>query len=409
LCTYKNAEKNREIDWIRMRGDPGDNTIGTIYGTYLAFDMTSSTLPSNRALLISTELDNTAQYCFQYAYRRFGDGQGTLTINRQTFANATARIVLVKHESDDFKNEWKVNQIVLTPLLNQTTNIYRLLFEAISVNGIGRLMLDDFHLFNGPCPALPNNCSIRCDTITGANQCISSSQICDFNRDCLNGTDESSCGYNCTFERDQCGYTDPSAGVYKWRRQRAGLSVPGTNSGPSFDQTTLSANGYYMILLTNNGTINEQARLVSPALQQSSSTCELTFYYHMSGLNVGRLQVFLVEGLEKSRLWSIQGNQGNRWHRAIVKIGRLYRPFQIHFDAQKTATTLADITIDDIAWIGCNLPIINNETTPCGSNQFQCKRGGCIDQNRVCDYADDCGDMSDEDNSICTRPNVVPG
>ena len=409
MCTYKNAEKDREMDWIRMRGDPGDNTIGTIYGTYLAFDMTSTTVPSNRALLVSTELDNTAQYCFQYNYRRFGDGQGTLTVNRQTFANASARIVLVKHESDDFKNEWKVNQIVLNPLLNQTTNIYRLLFEAISVNGIGRLMLDDFHLFNGPCPALPNNCSIQCDTITGTKQCISTSQICDFNKDCLNGDDERSCGYDCNFDRDQCNYTDPSAGVYKWRRQRAGLSVPGTNSGPSTDHTTFSGNGYYMIVLTNNGTIDEQAHLLSPSLQQSSSTCELTFYYHMSGVNVGRLEVLLIEGLERSRLWSIEGNQGARWHKAIVKLGRLYRPFRVRFDARKTATTLADITIDDIEWIGCNLPLITNETTACDNTQFQCKRGGCIDQNRVCDYTDDCGDMSDEDKSLCTRPDVIPG
>lgn len=392
-----------------MRGDPGDNTFGTIYGTYLAFDMTSTTPSSSRALLVSVDLDNTAQYCFQYYYRRYGDGQGYLTIYRQTFSNATARIQLVKHDSQDFKNEWTVNQLTLTPLLNQTSNVYRILFEAISVSGVGRLMLDDFELFNGPCPSLPSNCSIQCETMNGPAQCIPTSQICDFNKDCKNGEDERSCGYDCTFERDQCNYTEPSAGAYKWRRQRAGSSVPGTNSGPPIDHTTLSANGYYMIVLTNNGTIDDRAHLVSPLLQQSSATCQLTFYYHMSGVNVGRLEVLLIEGLEKSRLWSIDGTQDNRWHKAIVRIGRLYRPFRVRFDARKTATALADITIDDIEWVGCNLPIISNETTACTDNQFQCKRGGCIDMNRVCDYTDDCGDKSDEDNSTCTRPNIIPG
>jgi hypothetical protein len=408
LCTYKNSEKNRELDWIRMRGEPGDNTIGTSYGTYLAFDMTSTTISSNRALLVSPDLDNTAQYCFQYYYRRFGDGEAYLTINRQTFANASARFELVKHQSGDFLNDWQINQIVLSPLLNQTSNVYRLLFEAISVNGTGRLMLDDFELINGPCPPLPSNCSMQCDTLTGTKQCISTSQICDFNIDCLNGDDERLCGYDCTFEANQCQYTDPSAGAYKWRRQRAGLSVPGTNSGPLIDHTTLSANGYYMIVSTNNG-IDERAHLLSPVLQQSSSTCELTFYFHMSGVNVGRLEVLLLEGLERSRLWSIDGNQGNRWHKGVVKIGRLYRPFRIRFDARKTATTLADITIDDVQWIGCNFPVINNETMPCETNQFQCKRGGCVDQNRLCDYTDDCGDMSDEDNTTCSRTSVMAG
>jgi len=409
MCTYKNAERNRDMDWIRMRGDPGDNTIGTIYGTYLAFDMTTSTMPSNRAVLISADLDNTAQYCFQYYYRRYGAGQGYLTINRQTFSNLSAPYLLVRHESTDFIDQWKINQIVLNPLLNQTTNIYRLLFEATSVSGIGRLMLDDLRIIDGPCPPLPSNCSIQCNTQTGNNQCIPTNQICDFNIDCLNGDDESSCGYDCNFEQNQCNYTDPSAGAYKWQRQQAGLAIPGTNSGPPFDHTTLSSQGHYMIVSINNGTIDERAHLVSPLVQQSSSTCELTFYYHMAGINVGRLEVLLFEGLERSRIWAIEGSQNDRWHKAIVRIGRLYRPFQIRFDARKTATTLADITIDDIEWVGCNLPIITNATIPCKTNEFQCKRGGCIDQNRLCDYTDDCGDMSDEDNSTCFRPNVTAG
>jgi hypothetical protein len=409
MCTYKNAEKNRDMDWIRMRGEPGDNTIGTIYGTYLALDMTTTTESYNRAVLISPDLDNTAQYCFQYYYRRSGDGNGTLTIYRQTFANATARFQLVIHESEDFTEDWQINQISLDRILDQKSHVYRLFFEGISLNGTGRLMLDDFALIHGPCPVLPSNCSMQCDTANGTNQCIPTSQVCDFNKDCLNNEDERGCGYNCDFDLDQCRYTDPSAGLYKWQRQRAGLSVPGTNSGPSIDHTTLSGNGFYMIVLTNNGTIDEQAHLLSPLLQQASSTCELTFYYHMSGVNVGRLEVLLLEGLERSRSWSIEGSQGNRWNKAIVKIGRLYRPFHVRFDARKTATTLADITIDDIEWVGCNLPVINNETTACGSNPFQCKRGGCIDQNRVCDYTDDCGDKSDEDTSTCLRPTVIPG
>ncbi|CAF4203919.1 unnamed protein product, partial [Rotaria sordida] len=402
MCTYKNSEKDSEIDWIRMRSDIGDNTIGIKFGTYLAFDMTSTTVPSSRALLISPYLDNTVQYCFQYYYRRYGDGQGSLIINRQTFTNMTADDLLVKHESNDFTNEWKINQIVLNPLLNQTSNVYRLLFEGISISGVGRLMLDDFEFINGSCPSLPNNCSIQCDTSTDLRQCIPTNQICDFNRDCLNGDDERLCGYDCTFESDQCNYTDSSVGVYKWRRQRAGLSVP------SMDHTTLSANGYYMIVSTNNGTSDERARLLSPLFQQSSSTCELTFFYHMPGININPLEILLLQGSQRSRIRLIQGTQTDHWYQAIVKIGRLYRPFRVDFDASKT-TTLTNIVIDDIRWIGCNLPIINNKRVACTTNQFQCKRGGCIDQNRVCDYTDDCGDRSDEDDLTCSRPNVIPG
>ena len=393
-----------------MRGDVNDNTLGTIYGTYLALDMTLKTQANNRAVLVSPDLDNTAQYSFRYNYRRFGTGQGFVTISRRSFANATTPIVLIKLENTDFLDEWKMGQIQLNQLTNQTTNTYRLLIEGTSVSGIGRLLFDDFQLLNGPCPALPSNCSFRCDTTAGASQCIATSQICDFNNDCLDGTDENNCGYNCNFDQSQCNYTDPSAGAYKWRRQRAGAVISGGNSGPAFDHTTASPSGYYMIVLTNNGSIDERAHLLSPVLQQSSSTCELSFYYHMSGLNVGRLEVLLIEGIERSRLWSIDGTQGDRWHRALVRVGRYYRPFQIAFEARKTATTLADITIDDVEWIGCNLPLTNGTTTTCPDGQFKCQRGNnCIDLNRVCDYTDDCGDNSDESSTVCTRPTVMSG
>lgn len=407
LCSYKNAERNKEVDWIRVRGAPGDNTIGTYYGTYIAFEMLATTKPTDRAVLISADLDNTAQYCFRYSYRRFGDGRGTLNIYRETFPNTTARILLVKHQGDAFTTEWQVNQINLTALFNQTSNVYRLILEGTDASGVGRLMLDDLELSNEPCAPLPSNCSIRCNTTAGPHQCIPSSQVCDFNIDCLNGADESSCGYNCDFERNQCTYTDPSAGIYRWQRQRAGASTPG--SGPLIDHTTLTGNGYYMIVSTNNGTIDDRAHLLSTVLQQSSSTCEITFYYHMSGVNVGLLEVLLIQGTERSRIWSIEGNRGDRWFKAVVKIGRLYKPFRVRFDARKTATALADITIDDIVWVGCNLPVITNETSQCTDKQFTCDRGGCVDLNRLCDYTDDCGDMSDESNKTCTRTTAVPG
>ncbi|CAF4674378.1 unnamed protein product, partial [Rotaria sp. Silwood2] len=353
MCTYKNAEKNRELNWIRMRGDAADNTLGTNYGTYLAFDMISTTTTSSsRAVLISHDLDNTAQYCFEYYYRRYGNGIGNLIINRETFTNTTVYDLLVKHESKDFTEKWKINQIALDPLLNQTSNVYRLLFEAISIDGTGRLLLDDFKLTYGPCPSLPSNCSIECNTSSGTRQCIPTNKVCDFNIDCLNGDDERLCGYDCNFERGQCNYTDSSVGLYKWRRQRADLSVSSTNSSPLIDHTTLSLNGYYMIVLTNNDTIDERAHLLSPLLQQSSATCELTFYYYMTGINVDRLQVLLLVGSQSSRIYSIEGNQNNQWHKAVVKIGRLYRPFRINFDVRKIAASFAHIAIDDIQWVG---------------------------------------------------------
>ncbi|CAF1046788.1 unnamed protein product [Didymodactylos carnosus] len=261
--------------------------------------------------------------------------------------------------------------------------------------------MDDFSITPGTCPPTPNDCLVKCNK---NGTCIPSSKVCDFNWDCPNGDDETICGYNCDFENSICNYTDPSAGDYKWKRQRG--ATPGSNTGPTFDHTTLSSSGWYMYVDAANGSIDDRAHLISPVFQQSSSTCELTFFYHMFGQNIGQLEVLSIEGIQMSRLWSLTGDQGNRWKKAVVKIGRLVKPFVILIDAKKTSNTYGDIAIDDILYSGCDL-IQTNMT--CTDEQFQCKRGGCVGISRLCDYTDDCGDMSDENNSTCSNTHTMEG
>lgn len=52
-----------------------------------------------------------------------------------------------------------------------------------------------------------------------------------------------------------------------------------------------------------------------------------------------------------------------------------------------------DIAIDDIKFQNCELPL---PEPSCEGNEFQCDSGACVEQHRVCDYTDDCGDYSDE-------------
>jgi hypothetical protein len=391
------------MNWVRMHGIVNDHR--NISGTYLAFDMTASSVQSNRALLVSPELNTAGQSCFQYYYRRVGLAQGKLTIFRQTFVNDTVRIQLVKHDYTAFQDEWRIGQIQL----DQNSNGSRLLFEASADGngGNGTLLLNDFSFINGLCPKIPGNCSLICDTVTDTQQCIPTNQICDFNLDCLNGDDERVCGYSCDFESGLCNWTDSSISNYQWRRQRAGVAILGANNGPLLDHTTLTSYGYYMIVSGNTGSFHERAHLLSPVLRQSLATCTMTFFYYMNGTNVGRLEILLITGTQTSRLWAKDGNQGNRWNKALVQIGRLTQSFYIRIDAQRS--TFADIAIDDIQWSGCDLPIINNEPLSCTATEFQCKRGNCIDFRRLCDYTDDCGDMSDEDHSTCFDTSVMPG
>lgn len=60
--------------------------------------------------------------------------------------------------------------------------------------------------------------------------------------------------------------------------------------------------------------------------------------------------------------------------------------------------------LDDIEFEDCALPV---QTSPvCGPSQFSCNNGVCIDQDYLCDMADNCGDASDEDGAYCSKSNI---
>ena len=36
-------------------------------------------------------------------------------------------------------------------------------------------------------------------------------------------------------------------------------------------------------------------------------------------------------------------------------------------------------------------------------NMFPCNNGGCVEKGNICDFTDDCLDLSDEDASLCNQ------
>ncbi len=48
-------------------------------------------------------------------------------------------------------------------------------------------------------------------------------------------------GHQCTFETDQCNWTNFDSGSYTWIRYRG--ATPSQNTGPTYDHTTLTAQG----------------------------------------------------------------------------------------------------------------------------------------------------------------------
>ena len=65
--------------------------------------------------------------------------------------------------------------------------------------------------------------------------------------------------------------------------------------------------------------VNDTAILVSPLIT-SSATCTMRFFYHMRGAHIGTLNVYKRVGNVKSLLWSLTGDQGEKWLKNTVSL-----------------------------------------------------------------------------------------
>ena len=76
---------------------------------------------------------------------------------------------------------------------------------------------------------------------------------------------------------------------------------------------------------------------------------------------------------------------------------RRSRPYNIIFEGERTYSYQGDIAIDDIELKDCVLPVPQPR---CPSDfRFTCgKTRACISHDYLCDYTDDCGDNTDEEN-----------
>lgn len=401
-CTWKNIATGDDFDWESGTGatlsagtGPGvDHTLNTTFGSYMYIEASSPRKQGDKAWLVSQVFRNGSNACLQFYYHMKGSTIGQLRIMQWPYIAGATQQELWK-VSGNQGDQWKYGQVQFG------TNVanYRLVIEgSIGSSYQGDIAIDDLIVSAGTCPPGPTQppvCAYQCSD----GKCVPPKKVCDFNRDCSDGGDEIDCGYDCTFENNHaCKWNDTSRGSFKWTKYRG--ATPDSNTGPSFDHTTLSPNGYYLYVDASRGRRFALASLKSPTLQQSAATCQVTFWYHMYGKNIGTLRVFHQEGARVTEMYYIQGNQGNKWLQAKIPIGRLRTPFNILIRAQRTFTVLGDIAIDDISFQGCSLPT-PSPNGQCNRRQFKCSTGACIDQWRRCDFTDDCGDGSDETVKQC--------
>ncbi|XP_019641868.1 PREDICTED: cubilin-like [Branchiostoma belcheri] len=190
--------------------------------------------------------------------------------------------------------------------------------------------------------------------------------------------------WRCDFDEDQCD-SSITAGSFQWIRYTG--STPSVFTGPSADHT--NGSGFYMYTEASSGFTGATASLALPIFRSDGQYC-LRWFYHMYGLSMGTLNVYLSQpGQSDMLVWTRSGSQGNVWWPAVTYISTSAVLFQIRFEGVRGAGFGSDMAIDDIA-------ITSGLCANCSEDQFACWDGSCISGSLMCDGNSDCPYGSDE-------------
>ena len=178
-------------------------------------------------------------------------------------------------------NKWRYAQVNVN-----TDGNYRFVIEGVcGTSFYGDIAIDEISGNTGLCPA---------------------SKTCDFENE------------------DLCGFTNYTNAKFNWLRHKGSTATKGT--GPSYDHTTFSENGYYMYIQSKYPRVeNDNAVLMSPLYKYTTTSTKcIELWYHAYGYDVGTLNIYKLEraGLTGNTqlLYSISGNQGNEWHITQVNV-----------------------------------------------------------------------------------------
>uniref|UniRef100_A0A7N9AP78 MAM domain-containing glycosylphosphatidylinositol anchor protein 2-like n=1 Tax=Mastacembelus armatus TaxID=205130 RepID=A0A7N9AP78_9TELE len=175
--------------------------------------------------------------------------------------------------------------------------------------------------------------------------------------------------FQCGFEDEAlCLFSQDKTDDFDWTRHSAASrdTKYTPNTGPSSDHNG-SKQGFYMYIETSRPRLEgDKARLLSPTFNTNSKTASASsssssssssvanhptycfaFFYHMYGKHIGALNVFLRQKgqtVTETSVWSLNGNQGDRWRQAKVNI----HPTSMVIEGVRGSGIEGDIAIDDV-------------------------------------------------------------
>jgi len=121
--------------------------------------------------------------------------------------------------------------------------------------------------------------------------------------------------------------------------------TPSEGTGPVYGS---DGEGSYIYMEASGNNPAPSVSLESPAVTVKNEKC-LSFFYHMQGVNMGKLEVLINQHLAFTK----SGDQGSQWKKQIVKLEPSSNAVKIEFKAIRGSGWSSDIAIDDIRFKDC--------------------------------------------------------
>ncbi|XP_033124021.1 MAM and LDL-receptor class A domain-containing protein 1-like isoform X2 [Anneissia japonica] len=345
IC-YFDQDKLDDFDWIRTSGSTPtsgtgpsyDHTYGTLEGSYMYIETSYPRYNNETARLWTPSYPATNGTCVKWFYHMYGDTVNTLNVyivNTEGNVGAPAW-----GNSNDQGNIWRLGKLSV-----ETKSAFQIVFEGIvGSSDKGDIALDDVRIIDGAC--LRNEtCDIDC---LNGGVCVSAYGI--ENCQCMSGF----VGPTCNMSQNQCDFEDPyicyfvqdELDDFDWIRTSG--STPSHGTGPEYDHTYGTLQGFYIYIETSVQNLNDIARIWTTSYPATDGTC-VQWYYHMYGATVNTLNVYIVNTTSTvgTIAWTNKNDQGNFWRLGQISI-ELNNAFQIMFEGIVGSSSTGDIALDDV-------------------------------------------------------------
>ncbi|XP_040066433.1 MAM and LDL-receptor class A domain-containing protein 2 isoform X1 [Ixodes scapularis] len=388
---------NRVTGRSNVMGPDFDHTSGQLYGTYAVVSTYSyMTAPPSR--LMSPLLTRCSGRCFSFWVYHHGTQPHMLDVILRTPSGDDS---LPYATAADTEGRWVKAQLNFTSKSDQCRIGLKPTFPRLQSVF---LAVDDFVVADGPCEPLEdsNHPSFTCDNGTTH---LTREKLCNFMRNCADGSDEVHCGTKCDFERDNCSWWSAqwdSSNRLAWSRRNGSLS-----NEPTEDHTSLSAGGHFLQLASQPGAFGVTgAKIRSPYLRDASPSCTLKFWYYSTMTDTrSTVKVRIVQSIFRHRETTVLATRGHNgtirrheWRLATARIARVPQRFSVVLLGELGPGDKT-FAVDDLSFTSCGfsgyLPPLNCSMF----SRFRCANGNCVSRKRLCDFNDDCGDGSDESSS----------